>query len=387
MGNYWVNRTCSSHIVSLIYFNFNSILILFITKIFIGCILWTLIILSILFSFIIAGFCFTILYFSKQAGYISTYAEKFGPEAASRYQKISENQKLLLWVGIGSLVLGIVIIILICVKRKAISVAAGVIEVAADYVFDHPMLFVIMLLSFALQIVTFLACVYGLLVIHTSGEVAPQEHGSPFPSFQYDPKKWGMLAFFIIGTYWLTVFWNNVCDFTVAASAVDDYFKKEVGTFGEFCKAFTVHIGTVAYGSLVLGIVGVFNMLFGWMHALIRDDKPNIFQKFFGYVCCICCWPYEKFCLRIDDNAFAMVALTQLNFCPAGKKDFYLNRRIGERIGDAQIIGFIYGLAGRIGIAGLTTWVSYLIFTKVKYFSTKIHNPMVPTGVIFYFSY
>lgn len=356
-------------------------IILFVTKIFIGCLIWFLIVLAILFSFAISVFCFMILYFSSQVGFIAEYAESAGPQAAHQYQKIAENKKVLLWVGIVSLLIGIVLIVLIIVKRKAISVAAGVIEVAADYIFDHPTLFVITILSFILQIGTFITCLYGILVIHTNGEFHIKDNGSPFPAFKYDPKKWALLVYFGIGTYWVSIFWNNVSDFTVAASAVDDYFKKEVGTFGEFCKAFTVHLGTVAFGSLVLLPIGIFNTLFGWIHALIRDDKPNAMQNFFGKLCCICCWPYEKFCLRIDDGAFAMVALTQLNFCQAGRKEFYLGRRVGSRIGDAKIIGFIYNLAGRIGISGLTTWISYLIFTRVEYFSLKIHNPLVPTGV------
>lgn len=386
MGNSRINSPRPYCFVSLKLFSkiFFRIIILFVTKIFIGCILWTLIVLTILFSFIVAVFCFVTLYFASQTDFIVKYAEKVGPEAAAKYQKLLENKKLLLYIGIGAAVVSIAITILICIKRKAISVAAGVIEVAADYIFDHPMLFVIMLICFVFQIISFIGCLFGLVVIHTTGHSKTENKGFPYPIFEYDAKKWAMMVFFGIGTYWMTVFWNNVCDFTVSAAAVDDYFKKDVGTIGEFIKAFTVHMGTVAYGSLVLGPIGVFNLLFGWLHALVRDDEPNIFQKALGFLCCLCCWPYEKLCLRIDDNAFAMVALTQLNFCPSGKKNFYLNRRIGEKLGDASIIGFLFGLCGRIGIASLTTWIAYMIFSKVAFFHERLHNVLVPTLVNYF---
>lgn len=361
------------------------IIVLFITKLFIGCVLWTFIFLSILFCLIVAGFCFVSLYFANNKEFLEKYSEKAGPQAAAKFKKFLENKKMILLIGIGFTILGVIISILVCVKRKAISVATGVIALGADYVFDHPMLFIIMLICFSLQVITFSACLYGILVIHTHGKSHSKETGSPFPDFDYTPMKWARMIFFGIGTYWVSVFWNNVCDFAVSAAAVDDYFKKEVGTCGEFFKAFTLHFGTIAYGSLVLGPIGFFNLLFGWIHALVRDDDPNFLQNFFGYICCICCWPYEKLCLRVDDNVFAMVALTQLNFCPAGKKNFYLDIRIGEQIGNAGAIGFIYGLCGRIGIASLTTWISYFVFKNVEYFSQKIHNVLIPTFVIFYF--
>lgn len=363
-----------------------SMVVLCVTKVFIGCLIWCLICLAILITFLISAFCFAIVYYAEKAAFVGDYANRAGPEVAAQYQKIMEIKQTILYVGIGTLILGIVMLIIIIVKRKAISVAAGVIEVAADYIFDHPTLFVIALAFFVLQVGTFIACLYGLLVIHTNGEKRADNNGSPFPIFEYSVVKWFAMIYFVIGTYWVTVFWNNVTDFAVASSAVDDYFKKDVGTFKEAFKAMTFHAGTVAYGSLVLFPMAVFKTLFGWIHALARDDKPNAIQKFLGKACCVCCWPYEKFCLRLDDNAFAMVALTQLNFCPGGKKEFYLSRRIGKKIGDAKIIGFVYNLAGRIGIAGITTWISYLVFSRAQYFKERVSNPAVPTLAVFFAS-
>jgi hypothetical protein len=150
---------------------------------------------------------------------------------------------------------------------------------------------------------------------------------------------------------------------------------------GPFCAAFIFHLGSVAYGSLVLGIAGFFKLIFGWFQALARDDKPNAIQRFMGKICCLCLWPFEKCCMRLDDNAFSMVWLTKLNFCPSAKKEFYLNRRIGEKIGNSSWIGTFYSLCARVGIVAIITYISWNVFTRVKYYHTNISNPLIPTIV------
>lgn len=359
-----------------------SMVVLLLTRIFLGCIIWTLIIVLILALFLVAFACFGLLYLSGSTGN-AEWIEKLGSQRANQIMKVMENKKLLLIVGISSFLAGILLLVYVCKQRKSISVASGVLEWSAKFLFSHPSLFLMMLFCFVLQLATLLACAYGILAVHTSGqETRNKERGDPFPHFPYDTKKLAQVIYLGVGTFWTLAFWNNVCDFTSAASTVNVYFKKtESPVMGPFCAAFIFHLGSVAYGSLVLFFTGIFKLLFGWVQALARDEKPNAIQRFLGKLCCICLWPFEKCCMRIDDNAFAMVWLTKLNFCPAGKKDFYLHRRIGDKIGNAGWIGGFYALCARLGIVAIITWVSWIVFTRVKYYHSNISNPLIPTIV------
>lgn len=360
-----------------------SLLILLITRIFMGCTIWVLIFIFIISCFLVSAASFLLLYFSGQAGVYEKWIEKFGPNKAAQLMKVIQNKKILLIAGITSLLVGVAMLVYVCKKRKSISVATGVLEVAAKFVFRYPGLFVIMLLCFVLQLGTFLACAYGFLAVHTSGtQIRDPVRGGPFPSFEYDIWKYAEVGYMLLGTYWTLAFWNNLCDFTVAGAAVNAYFGKTESVIGgPFCGGLIYHLGSIAYGSLILGPCAVFRIVFGWFQALARDDKPNAIQKLMGKLCCCCLWPYEKWCMRVDDNAFAMIWLTKLNLCPAGKKDFYLSRRVGEKVGNAKWIGMFYSICARFSIVALTTYCSWMVFTKVEYYNTKLQNPMIPTLV------
>jgi len=342
--------------------------------------------MSLLFTLLIAVGGVMAYFYTAQAGKAVELAEKLSPQRAQQLKSLIENRK---WVLIGAIVSGVLFLGILlwgCTKRKSISVASGLIEVTGKFVSSHPSLFVVMLLCFFFQLGTLGACFYGLLMIHTSGtpKTAQETEGAPFVHFNYDLQKWGMMIFFTIGTVWCVSFWNNLCDFTVASKAVDHYFSVESGTIGTMCSSLFRHFGSIAYGSLVLLPCAIFNLCFGWVHAIISDDKENGCQRFLRKICCLCMIPYEKCCMRIDDNAFAMVYITKLNFCPAGRKEFYLRRRVEEKVGNATFIGLLYSLLGRIGIASFTAWLSYLVFTKVEYFHTHIKNVLVPVFVSFY---
>lgn len=339
--------------------------------------------MSLLFTLIIGVAAILGYFYTSQAGAAVAMAEKISPQRAQQLKSLIENRKWVLIAGITSIILFLVIFLWVCKKRKSISVAAGLIEVTAKFVSTHPSLFVVMLLCFVFQFGTLLACFYGLLMIHTSGtpKSSHETGGAPFVHYKYDLKKWGMMGFFSVGTIWVVSFWNNLCDFTVASKAVDHYFKVEGGTIGALCAALFRHFGSIAYGSIVLLPISICKLLFGWVHAIIADDKENGCQKLLRKICCLCMWPYEKCCLRIDDNAFAMIYLTKLNFCSAGRKEFYLRRRVEEKVGNASFIGLLYSLLGRIGIASFTAWISYMIFTKVEYFHTHIKNVLIPVFV------
>lgn len=363
-----------------------SLLILLVTRIFMGCTIWTLISIFILSCFLLSFAAFFLLYLSGQAGAYEKWIEKLGPNQASQLKKITQSKKIILGIAIVSLLAGIGMLVYVCKKRKSISVATGVLEVAAKFVFRYPVLFIIMLLCFFLQLGTFLACAFGILSVHTSGtSVRDPVRGGPFPTFEYDIWKWAEMIYMGLGTYWTLAFWNNLCDFTVAGAAVNAYFGKTDSVVGgPFCGGLIYHLGSIAYGSLILGPCSLFRIVFGWFQALARDDKPNAIQKLMGKLCCCCLWPYEKWCMRVDDNAFAMIWLTKLNLCPAGKKDFYLSRRVGEKVGNAKWIGMFYSICARFSIVALTTYVSWLCFTKWEYFNTKLQNPMIPTFAVFF---
>lgn len=224
------------------------------------------------------------------------------------------------------------------------------------------------------------------MIIHTSG-TASVKGGSPFFSFSYDMKKILKMAFFLLGTYWVVIFWNNFNDFVMSATSIRYYWKLEGKIMPAFCSAIFYHLGSIACPSLYLLPVSIFNTLFGWMYDIATDDKENFVQKAINWLCCFCCIPYEKLFVRMSERGFGMVYLCSIDFCSASKKDFYLRRRIEESIGSAEWISTLYTLGGRFVIALVPAVINWQIMTRVAYYKNNVQNPMIPTLISFIMSF
>ena len=226
-----------------------------------------------------------------------------------------------------------------------------------------------------------------MLSIYSTNEIAyNKEVGSPFPEYEWTVFKIVKMVLFSFGIYWTLSFWNNFCDFVVAGAAVNYYFYEKSVVPPAILAATTFHIGSIALASLILTPVSVVKFLTGWIYDLAQDETPNCTQKIALTICCCLCWPYEKFFLRVNEGAFSMTFLTSLDFCPSSKKVFYLQRRVGKKIGDLDIVGMLYSFAGRLFIAAIPTFVTWKILTNTKTYIEAVNNPFVPTISVFVIS-
>ena len=352
------------------------------TKYILGCVIWTVVGLAVAMMFLL-GLIFIAAFFALLRSDLFTKSlEKSGYLRAQQIENMQQYKWWILGFGIGFLLLGAFLLCWVLSRYREIKQSAGVLDVASNFLFRHPQLFLIMLFCFLMQLISIGLILYAMLVIYTSG--TPNQPANGFPYVSYNMTMWKLIqiGLLLFGLYWICSFWNNLCDFTVASVAVDDYYRVNPrGVFKSFCNAIMNHLGSIALGSLILTPIDLIKTIYGPFHAIIADDNENIFQKILRCLCCCIIIPYEKFCMMVDDNAFAMVYMTKLNFCPAARKDFYLNRRVGRKVGHNGWIAFFYSIFARIAIAGLTTWLAYFLFTTTDMFRGSVRNPVVPTIV------
>lgn len=139
------------------------------------------------------------------------------------------------------------------------------------------MVVLVAFLFFFFQMLTIIVFFYGFLALWCSDEITYNKKvGSPLPDFSFGILKYFILFFMIIGFYWAVCFWNNYCDFTVSASAVNYYFHEKQILKPALLAATGFHIGSIAFASLILTPVSIINFLFGWFYDLATDDEPNI---------------------------------------------------------------------------------------------------------------
>lgn len=305
------------------------------------------------------------------------------PEMQAKYEKMADNKFVLLIIGTIALVLGLAIIVLLCMRKDLLTYTKPVLRLGINVVFKYPLLFLVMIFCFLFFLGNIAAIFYAIMGIYTTGSrIDNPLDGRPYPEYSLNIWKFLLMAFFLFGAYWVIGLWNNILDFTVAGTAINDYFKiTHEPVTHPFCTGLTYHLGSIAYASLVLTPIDITRFLFGWIYEAIRVERPNGFQKCLSATCFFCCWPYERWCLMIDDNALAMVYMIKRSFCPSGRKDYYLNKRVGRTVEELRDIGLIHSMTARFAASLLTAFIVYLTFTRSTYHSTMVNNPLVPTIV------
>ena len=114
-----------------------------------------------------------------------------------------------------------------------------------------------------------------------------------------------------------------------------------------FCRAF-YHTGTIACGSLIIGIIRFIRWLIDYLDKKMKgfdNDVMKCFRK-----CCMCClWCLEKFMKFVNRNIYIMTAIKGTNFCQSGKDAFnLLMRNIARVVVLNCVVGFVLFI-GKLG--------------------------------------
>ena len=107
------------------------------------------------------------------------------------------------------------------------------------------------------------------------------------------------------------------------------YHKKDVPAFTlgtSLCNALTYHLGTIAFGSLIIGIIRFIRAILQYVENKLKAYNNDLTRCLFC-VCKCCLWCLEKFMRFINRNAYIMCAIKSTNFCVSAKDAFSLLMR------------------------------------------------------------
>ncbi|KAI3358724.1 hypothetical protein L3Q82_015142, partial [Scortum barcoo] len=143
-----------------------------------------------------------------------------------------------------------------------------------------------------------------------------------------------------------------------------------------FIRALRYHVGSLAFGALILTLVQILRMLLEYIDHKTREAQ-NPVARFI--MCCMkcCLWCLEKFIKFLNRNAYIMIAIYGKNFCVSAKNAFMLLMRNILRVvvldkvtdlllffGKLLVVGGVGVLAffffsGRIVLPGNTFHLNY----------------------------
>ena len=317
--------------------------------------------------------------------YTATYTgpvnSGFNASRVKFLQFLIENKVAMLLTAGVLLLLGLFTLYVVFKFKRYVSLTVPILSYAASTTLKNVLLILLSAFTLFVQFAVFFTEIYVILRIYTTGkEVHEDKQGSPFAWHEINEYNYAAIALHVFGTYWLLVTLNNFNDFVTSAITCNIYFGQHntIKNLNIFCHVLGHHLGSIAW-SIVLLPALVFKLVFGWLDYLLTSDDPNAVQRFFNKLLRPCCWCYESFIDRFSESYFPIVYMGSENFWPANTRFYYLKEKYSDETYMILLIGEIFGLVGKLLIAFLTTYCSYLIYNN----SIELQQNVDHVGVLF----
>jgi len=151
---------------------------------------------------------------------------------------------------------------------------------------------------------------------------------------------------------------------------------------GALWMAFRYHLGSLAFGSLIIAIVQFIRYTLMYFEKQAKAAKNRILVIVLKVVQC-CLWCFEK-CLKfLNKNAYIQIALLGKPFCTSAKNAFMLIVRNMARFGAVAALGSVIYYIGILFITAGTTAAGYFM---LKAMHPEV-TPVLPMAVYVIMSY
>jgi Plasma-membrane choline transporter len=144
------------------------------------------------------------------------------------------------------------------------------------------------------------------------------------------------------------------------------------------------HIGTLAFGSLILAIVQFIRAVLAKIQEKVKKANSAIADCLL--CCCQCClWCFEQCIKFMNKNAYIQTAIWGTPFCTSAREAFFLILRNFARIGSVSYVSGAVLIIGKLFISSATTALSYYMMSQ--HLGDELLNLWGPTLLVFLISY
>ncbi|KAF3707267.1 Choline transporter-like protein 4 Solute carrier family 44 member 4 [Channa argus] len=131
---------------------------------------------------------------------------------------------------------------------------------------------------------------------------------------------------------------------------------------GGFMRAIRYHVGSLAFGALILTLVQIARMILEYIDHKTRAAQNPIAR--FIFCCMKCClWCLEKFIKFLNRNAYIMIAVYGKNFCVSAKNAFMLLMRNIIRVVVLDKVTDVLLFFGKLLVVGGVGVLSFFFFS------------------------
>jgi hypothetical protein len=186
------------------------------------------------------------------------------------------------------------------------------------------------------------------------------------PRYVLDLRAWYSFFAFL----WSNAFFVAMGELILAGAVCAWFFtpNKDKGKGGHvrggLWNAWRYHVGSAAFGSLIIAIVQLIRYAMMYAERQAKSQRNKVAQYILR--CMVCCtWCLEKCLKYLNKNAYIQVALMGTNFCTSAWNAFNLLFRNALRFGTVAVLGCVIHFIGCIFVVASTTASGYLIITSM----------------------
>jgi choline transporter-like protein 2/4/5 len=211
-------------------------------------------------------------------------------------------------------------------------------------------------------------------------------HFKSFISF-VNQNQWIPQVFAAFMLFWLTAFVIGFSQLVLAGVYARYYWDRE--RFGVPCstlfaslfRAIVFHLGTIAFGSLIIAIVKLIRGVLEYFEEKVKDKTGTIAR--FLFCCCRCClFCLERFLKFLNRNAYIITAIYGTSFFTSARRAFHLivSNPLRLLVID-KVCDFLIFLGKLCVTAGIGI-LAYFFFThrivQAEKFVPELHYYLVP---------
>jgi len=223
--------------------------------------------------------------------------------------------------------------------RKRIQLAIGLVKEAGRAICSMPIIVFYPVLQATGFVVFLVPWTFYSVYVASVGKWKTETYSSLTNSFtavdvkrfQYGSGAEGFAWYLLFVLFWTGEFIVAIGQITQALAVARWYFTRDKSTVSSltFTRAIcqsTWHIGTAAFGSLIIAIIEFIRAMVAYVQKKAKDSGNKVAQYALCMLQC-CLWCMEKCMKFINKNAYIQTAIFGVSFCPAAKKAFFLIAR------------------------------------------------------------
>lgn len=295
------------------------------------------------------------------------------------------------WFSYILFVIGFIVVFLTIALRKQIQLAMACVKASGRAVASMPLVIAFPILQ-ASGFAVFLAVwIYYAVHLASMGEVKVHDYGL-VTTRTYELTEFTKNAgwFLLFCFFWTSQFILALGEIILAMCFAKWYFTRDKRQIGSSTICTSVahtlrfHIGTAAFGSLLIAIIQMIRAIIAKMQKKAREMDSKVAEALL--CCCQCCFAcFEKFMAFLNKNAYIQTAIFGTPFCRSAREAFTLIIRNAGKIGSISFVSAVVLFVGKLFISCLTAGIAYMYIDYEL--GTELYSLAGPTLIIFCMAY